>query len=207
MKNYDSGRKKSLSLKMEDLVKPIILIACCWLLFSGALIAGVRDAGKIYKIGVSEWTGYPDSVKGFKDSMTKGGFIEGQNVIYLDQSSGINATRQREIAQSFREAGVDLVYSLTTPGTLIMKQFMPETTPIVFSIVTYPADSGLIESFDYSGNNLVGTSNYVELTNYIRLLKLSASTDTNTCDFPEEQRAEFEDPCGQHNSFSEKGRY
>jgi len=157
---------------MEDLVKPIILIACCWLLFSGALIAGVRDAGKIYKIGVSEWTGYPDSVKGFKDSMTKGGFVEGRNVVYLDQQSGLNPSSQQEIAQSFKDAGVDLVYSLTTPGTLIMKQTMPQNTPIVFSIVTYPDDSGLIESFDYSGNNLVGTSNYVELTNYINLLEI-----------------------------------
>jgi len=48
---------------------------------------------------------------------------------------------------------------------------VPHFTPAVFPIVTYPADSGLIESFEYSGNNLVGTSNYVELTNYIKLLK------------------------------------
>lgn len=93
--------------------------------------------------------------------------------VYLDQRSGINASRQREIAESFKEAGVDLVYSLTTPGTLIMKRVLPETTPIVFSIVTYPADSGLIESLDYSGNNLVGTSNYVDLTNYMKLLKIA----------------------------------
>lgn len=66
---------------------------------------------------------------------------------------------------------MDLVYSLTTPGTTIIKKIMPETTPIVFSIVTYPADSGLIESFEYFGNNLVGTSKYVELTNYVKLLK------------------------------------
>ena len=32
-----------------------------------------------------------------------------------------------------------------------MKKIMPHFTPIVFSIVTYPADSELIESFEYSG--------------------------------------------------------
>ncbi len=67
---------------------------------------------------------------------------------------------------------MDLVYSLTTPGTIIIKEFMPETTPIVFSIVTYPADSGLIESLEYSDNNLVGTSNFVPLKNYVNLLTL-----------------------------------
>ena len=137
------------------------------------LLASEALPEKVYKIGISEWTGYPDSVKGFKDSMNKSGFVEGRNVVYLDQRSGMNASRQREIATSFKEAGVDLVYSLTTPGTLIMKHILPETTPIVFSIVTYPADSGLVESLDYSGNNLVGTSNYVNLNNYLKLLKIA----------------------------------
>jgi len=64
-----------------------------------------------------------------------------------------------------------MVYSLTTPGTTIIKETLDPATPIVFSIVTYPADSGLIESFEYSGNNLVGTSNYVPLRHYIQLLQ------------------------------------
>lgn len=129
------------------------------------------QTAKVYKIGISVWTGYPTSVKGFKNAMTAGGFVEGKNVEYLFGKSGLNREKQREIAKSFREALVDLVYSLTTPGTTIIKEIMPQATPIVFSIVTYPADSGLIESFEYSGNNLVGTSNYVKLTNYVKLLK------------------------------------
>jgi len=103
--------------------------------------------------------------------MTAGGLIEGKNVKYLYGKSGLNPEKQREIVLGFKTAEVDLVYSLTTPGTTIVKKIMPQTTPIVFSIVTYPADSGLIESFEYSGNNLVGTSNYVKLTNYVNLLK------------------------------------
>ncbi len=154
-------------------MKPLLFILFFCILFPCLSEAAEAKSGKVYKVGIAAWTGYPDSVKGFKDSMTRGGFDEGGNVVYLDQLSGANPSRQREIAESFREAGVDLVYSLTTPGTLIMKQILPEITPIVFSIVTYPADSGLIESFDYSGNNLVGTSNYVELKHYISLLKLA----------------------------------
>lgn len=151
----------------------IFLTVCCWLSFSNPISASDEETIKAYKIGISEWTGYPESVRGFKNSMEAGGFVEGRNVIYMDRKSGLDPDKQRQIALSFRNAGVDLVYSLTTPGTLIMKQIIPENTPIVFSIVAYPADCGLIESFEYSGNNLVGTSNYVELTNYIGLLKLA----------------------------------
>jgi len=89
------------------------------------------------------------------------GLIEGKDVIYLERSAGANKDKQREIAELFKAKKVDLVYSLTTSGTVIIKQVMPETTPIVFSIVTYPSDAGLIESMEYSANNLVGTSNYV----------------------------------------------
>ncbi len=150
------------------LILPVIGL---WFSFSGYIFAADSVPEKVYKVGVSEWTGYPDSVRGFKDSMTKGGLIEGRNVVYLYKPGGMDQSNGQEIAAFFRDAGVDLVYSLTTPGTLIMKRFIPETTPIVFSIVTYPEDSGLIESIEYSGNNLVGTSNYVELDRYFMLLR------------------------------------
>jgi len=122
-------------------------------------------------IGISVWTGYPKNIEGFKDAMEAGGFVEGETVKYLYGKSGLNREKQRDIAETFKAAKIDLAYSLTTPGTTIIKETLDPDTPIVFSIVTYPADSGLIESFDYSGNNLVGTSNYVPLRNYISLLK------------------------------------
>jgi len=117
--------------------------------------------GKPLLVGISTWNNYPASVAGFKQSLTLKGLIEGKDVIYLERSAGANKDKQREIAELFKTKQVDLVYSLTTPGTVIIKQVLPETTPIVFSIVTYPSDAGLIESMEYSANNLVGTSNYV----------------------------------------------
>ena len=145
------------------------LLVSGFILLHSMTILGQTE--KTYKVGLSVWTGYPESVKGFKESMQAGGFIEGKNVEYFYGKSGLDEEKQTRIVEGFKQQGVDLVYSLTTPGTTIVKEIMPETTPIVFSIVTYPADVGLIESFDYSANNLVGTSNYVELTNYVKLLK------------------------------------
>jgi len=153
------------------MIQRLTLTVCCVFFILCSLAASLEQQSKIYKIGVSEGTGYPTSVQGFKEAMAAAGFIEGRNVEYLSGRSGLDPARQREVTEEFKDAQVDLVYSLTTPGTAIIKDVMPATTPIVFSVVTYPADSGLIESFDYSGNNLVGTSNYVELTAYIGLLK------------------------------------
>ena len=151
--------------------KKLFVLTFCIFFILGNFAGLSGQTGKVYKVGISVWTGYPTSVKGFKEAMTAGGFIEGKNVQYVYGKSGLNKEKQREIARRFKNAKVDMVYSLTTPGTTIIKEIMPKTTPIVFSIVTYPADSGLIESFEFSGNNLVGTSNYVELTYYVKLLK------------------------------------
>lgn len=121
-------------------------------------------------VGLSVWSGYPTSVQGFKDGLEKHGFIEGENVSFLYGNAQGNNQTQQNIANHFLANKVDLVYSLTTPGTIVIKETMAENTPIVFSIVTYPADSGLIEAFDYSGNNLVGTSNFIPLHHYVDLL-------------------------------------
>ena len=51
------------------------------------------ESGKVYKVGLSVWTGYPESVHGFKESMTKAGLIEGKNVEYLYQKSGIDKAK------------------------------------------------------------------------------------------------------------------
>jgi len=130
-----------------------------------------NESSGSYTVGISVWSGYPQSVNGFKDALTQAGLIEEENVTYLYRNAESSKEKQISIAEEFRDKNVDLVYSLTTPGTIIVKQYMPDSTPIVFSIVTYPADAGLIESFDYSGNNLVGTSNFVELKHYVKLLK------------------------------------
>ncbi|WP_104399416.1 ABC transporter substrate-binding protein [Vibrio penaeicida] len=124
-----------------------------------------------YVIGFATWSGYPDSVAGFKAGLAEFGIQEGKNATFIMGKTGANKELQTKVANKIKDTRPNLVYSLTTPGTTIIKNVLPASTPIVFSIVTYPADSGLIDSFDYSGNNLVGTSNYVSNKHYVALLR------------------------------------
>lgn len=66
------------------------------------------------------------------------------------------------------EKNVDLIYSLTTPGTTILKDRITNR-PIIFSIVTYPVESGLIDSLDNSGNNLTGTRNWIPVRDQLNI--------------------------------------
>ena len=139
-----------------------LILVCCCLNASDTL-------ARPFRVGVAVWSGYPDSVEGFREGVDS--VLANREIEYVVRNAGADKATQYAIAREFAEQKLDLVYSLTTPGTSIIKEVLHPDTPIVFSIVTYPADSGLIESMEYSGNNLVGTSNYVPLSNYVELLK------------------------------------
>jgi hypothetical protein len=62
--------------KCRSEIRLSFLIACCLVTSLNLVSAFEKDMNKVYKIGVSEWTGYPDSIRGFKKSMESGGLTE-----------------------------------------------------------------------------------------------------------------------------------
>ncbi len=114
-------------------------------------------------IGIANWDVNPDyeqNIEGFKTGLAEKGYIEGKNVNYIVKNANSSYDEQFKILESFNQENVDLIYTLTTRGTLIAKNMIRDI-PIVFSVVTYPVESKVIESESSSGNNLVGTRNYV----------------------------------------------
>jgi putative ABC transport system substrate-binding protein len=114
----------------------------------------------IFRFGNEGNREYSDNIRGFKDALSDAGYNEGKDVLYIEGQAHSNERKARRIAQVFLEKNVDMVYSLTTPGTTVMKEIV-SNRPVVFSIVPYPVESGLIASLKNSGNNLVGTRNWV----------------------------------------------
>ncbi len=124
------------------------------------------------KIGIAMWVegkGFNENIEGFKETLEEFGFIEGSTVKYFEKNANGDKTKFSEIIQEFIKNDVDIIFSQTTTGTLIAKQ-MTQEIPIVFSIVTYPVRANIVESFESSGNNLVGTSNYVPVEKQIDLI-------------------------------------
>ena len=167
---FANGTKQSGKTRLQKILRvwfKKLLKVCTGICFCLPILAWSE-----YKIGLAVWSGYPESVAGFKDGLVKDGLLSLSDITFLPGKVAGNIEVQQKVAESFRAQQVDLVYSLTTSGTTVVKEVMPSNTPIIYSIVSYPADSGLIESFEYSGNNLVGTSNYVSIRHYLTMLKL-----------------------------------
>jgi putative tryptophan/tyrosine transport system substrate-binding protein len=114
-------------------------------------------------IGIAPWdenTDYQKNIEQFKFALDRAGLHKNVNIVYKEANAHANTEEQKRIIASFIEQDVDLIYTLTTPGTLIAKELTSEI-PIVFSFVTYPKKAGIVNSLQRSGVNLVGTRNWV----------------------------------------------
>lgn len=130
------------------------------------------------QIGISKWIEddeYNNNIQGFKNALHE--FLPDQDIRFTIKNSNADKTKQLEIAKEFSAGNVDLIYSLTTPGTTIIKKII-HNTPIVFSIVTFPQRAGLVETLESSKNNLVGTSNYMSIERQLEMIVILSDVKT-----------------------------
>jgi len=143
----------------------LILMLICILAISGCWSHKIETKEKVVTIGIAQWGANPEfmrNVQGFKDGLAENGYIEGENIEFIIENPETDLELQRTIIESFVKQKVDLIFSITTPGTLVAKNVTSEI-PIVFSVCTFPVESGVIDSLESSGNNIVGTRNYVSV--------------------------------------------
>ena len=147
-------------------------------------------------VGIARWiddSEYDKNIAGFKIALSEHGFQEGKNLEIITKSAKGDKSRQSAIIKDFVDSDVDLIYSLTTPGTLISKS--ESQVPIVFSIVTFPVEAGILD--DSESRIIKGTSNYIsieeQLEHFLRIVPISKlgfvnSGEVNSSIFYEKMR-------------------
>ena len=128
---------------------------------------------KQYTVGITQIVTHPalDANKqGFKDELAKQGFVEGENVKYLDKNPEGDMSLAATIAQQFVSQGVDLILSIATPTSQACVAATKDThIPVVFGSVTDPVAAGLITSWDHPGGNVTGVSDWLEIPTQIQM--------------------------------------
>ena len=152
--------------------KSIILFVIIGIIVIGGVLSYVstikidKDPSKdSFKIGIVKWVTseeFDKNISEFKRYVELDEHFNENNLEYLEDISYANKSKHQEIVQRFIDEKVDLIFTQTTSGTLIVKE-MTRDIPIVFSVVTYPVEAGIIDDLSHSGNNLVGTRNYVPI--------------------------------------------
>jgi putative ABC transport system substrate-binding protein len=137
---------------------PIWLVLFVALVTVSACGARSSQSGTSATIGVV--TDNPNglrNVQGFKDEMAQLGYLEADNVTYLDAGEPqTGADLEREL-ESFVAAGVDLVFTAGTPTGVAAHRIMDGADiPVVFGVIADPVAAGVMEDLSHPGGNMTG---------------------------------------------------
>jgi len=117
-----------------------------------------NNAKKIYKVGVIQYTDTnKNTLKGFKAGLHALGFIENDNVAYINYGYANNFDEIKEKLTKIINEKPDVIYASTTPATIFAYKMTKDlNTPIVFGPVNDPVKAGIIENIASPGENITG---------------------------------------------------
>ncbi len=124
----------------------------------GALVASPALAQALARIGVlavSSQEAARPALEAFKKRMQELGYVEGQNVRYLQRYADSDMYKLRRLADELVSEGVAVLYAPSTPEASAAKS-ATRTIPIVFSFVNDPVIVKLVDSYARPGGNVTG---------------------------------------------------
>lgn len=137
-----------------------------WILFA-CVFAGAHASENT--IGILMWHEAPHDEKALQ------GFIEGIQLsgipykLDLKRAYG-DEDKTREFIRRWKEEKVDMIFTVGTKGTMWTMEEITDI-PIVFSAVTDPVATGIARSWQSSGRNITGSSNWIEFKNKLKIFK------------------------------------
>ncbi len=128
-------------------------------------VAAEAQQARVYRVGVVLQGGpYLGAVDGLRKGLAELGLEEGKQFILHVRDGKGDLKAVEQAAGDLEREKVDLIYSLGTRVTLVVKR-ATKTVPIVFNAGNDPVSTGLVESFRKPGGRLTGTySRSAELT-------------------------------------------
>src|SRR5699024_7461325 len=96
------------------------------------------------------------------------GYVEGENIEFESLSAQGAQDNLNPMAEQIVETN-DMILSLGTATTQALANAEQEK-PIIFTAVTDPVDSGLVDSQETPGKNITGSSDYMPIDKQIDLL-------------------------------------
>lgn len=143
-----------MSKKINKEILFIIIAALLFILFTNRGNQSSSSGG--FNIGVVQYLEHPalnDAREGFIEALDE---MEIDYTIHYLNAQG-DISNAIKISEKFAKDEMDLIFAIGTPAAQSAKQ-VTSTIPILFSAVTDPVESGLVDSWDLAGGNITGTS-------------------------------------------------
>lgn len=155
--------------------KAIAIILCLVLVFCLASCGSSDNGsnGEKLKIGIlkfGEFAALTNATQGFIDGLAEAGYVDGENITIHELSAAAETGNCPSIADTLINENSDLILAVATPSASAVKE-KTTTIPVLFTAVTDPAASGLVDSNEVPGGNLTGTSDMNPVSQQIALGK------------------------------------
>ena len=142
-----------------------------------------KAEGKTYKVGIVQFVDDASlnqieaAIEAELDAKTKELGVTFDYTLYNGQG---DATTLNQIGAELVGKGVDLIVPIATPAVKIMQSATEDTEiPIVFSAVSDPVGSGIVDALDAPGGRITGTSDALNTKGLLDLM-LAQNPDTKT---------------------------
>jgi putative tryptophan/tyrosine transport system substrate-binding protein len=116
----------------------------------------------------------PSSLNAFKQGLRDLGYVEGKNIHIEYRWSEYKPERLSELAAELVALNVDVIVTSQTPSVQAVQK-ATSTLPIVFGVLSFPVENGIIASFARPGGNATGLTVLSEELNGKRLELLKES--------------------------------
>lgn len=139
---------------------------------STASTTAKANTGQTYSIGLAQLVDHSslNTIReAILDEFEQEGYIDGQNITIDYQNAAGKTSSLDSIMSGYQSDQVDAIIAIATP-TAMAAQNYAQTTPVIFSAVSYPVESGLVESLDKPGGNITGTSNQIQVEQIVDLM-------------------------------------
>lgn len=143
----------------------IILILLSLLLTSCSVDSKSEESGKL-RVGIIQLTQHPaldDARVGFEEE------IKDLDVEIIYQNAQGNIPNITTIAQKMVRDKVDLIFAISTPVAQSLKNIDTDI-PVIFTAITDPVSSEIVDSFERPNTNFSGTSDEAPIKEQFELL-------------------------------------
>jgi putative ABC transport system substrate-binding protein len=113
----------------------------------------------------------PESLKAFREGLRDLSYIEGKTVRIEYRFAEYKPERLPELASELVGLNPDVIVTSQTPSVLAIQK-ISSTIPIVFGVLSFPIENGIITSFARPGKNATGLTVLSEVLNGKRLALL-----------------------------------
>ncbi len=139
----------------------------------GAALPGqaATPAAAPKRLGVFFWHDSPNDIATFA-GIQKGLQQSGLPHTFVEYRADSDAKKAAAALEALRTAHCDLVFAMGTQAALLARDALHDV-PVVFAAVSDPVASGVVKSWDGSGTNLCGGSNWIAPQNVLDVFRLA----------------------------------